>query len=200
MRRHRGRRWGGRGVPPRKPAAPFYGHRTIDVSGLRMRPNALGGRLRCRSNVLYDAPSGRIANVPMRHPSSRQPESDYGAQIARARQGIGVAEAAGIMQRWSIPVGAFAALLGVSERKWSRARAGRPDGLLSPVQSDRLLRVSQVLDHASAVFDDDQDAVAWFSMTNHALSGETPLSLMDTDAGVRQVDDVLTRVEFGVFA
>ena len=37
-------------------------------------------------------------------------------QIARARQGIAVAEAAGIMQRWSIPVGAFAALLGVSER------------------------------------------------------------------------------------
>ena len=136
----------------------------------------------------------------MRHPSSPQTESDYRAQILRARQGIAVAEAVGIMQRWSIPVGAFAALLGVSERKWSRARAGRGEGLLSPVQSDRLLRASQVLDHARAVFDDDQDAVAWFSIPNHALSGETPLSLMDTDAGVRHVDDVLTRIEFGVFA
>ena len=136
----------------------------------------------------------------MRHRSNPQPESDYRAQIARARQGIAVAEAVGIMQRWSIPVGVFAALLGVSERKWSRARAGRGDGLLSPVQSDRLLRASQVLDHARSVFDVDQDAVAWFSIPNHALSGETPLSLMDTDAGVRQVDDVLTRIEFGVFA
>lgn len=136
----------------------------------------------------------------MRNRSNPQSESDYQAQIARVRQGIAVAEAAGIMQRWSIPVGAFAALLGVSERKWSRARAGRADGLLSPVQSDRLLRASQVLDHARGVFDDDQDAVAWLSMPNHALSGETPLSLMDTDAGVRQVDDVLTRIEFGVFA
>ena len=26
------------------------------------------------------------------------------------------------------------------------------------------------------------------------------LSLMDTDAGVHQVDDVLTRIEFGVYA
>ena len=104
------------------------------------------------------------------------------------------------MQMWSIPVGVFAALLGVSERKWSRARAGSRDGLLSPVESDRLLRASQVFDHARAVFDNDQDAVAWFSLPNHALSGETPLSLMDTDAGVRQVDDVLTRVEFGVYA
>ena len=136
----------------------------------------------------------------MRHPSSPQTQSDYRSQISRVRQGIAVAEAVGIMQMWSIPVGAFAALLGVSERKWSRARAGRGDGLLSPVQSDRLLRASQVFDHARAVFDDDQDAVAWFSIPNHALSGETPLSLMDTDAGVRHVDDVLTRIEFGVFA
>ena len=144
-------------------------------------------------------------SVPMRHPSSIPPESDYRARIARARQGIAVAEAAGIMQTWSIPVGAFAALLGVSERKWSRARAGGPDGLLSPVESDRLLRARQVFDHARAVFDrafsgDDRDAVAWFSMPNHALSGDTPLSLMDTDAGVHQVDDVLTRIEFGVYA
>ena len=139
-------------------------------------------------------------SVPMRHPSSIPPESDYRARIARARQGIAVAEAAGIMQTWSIPVGAFAALLGVSERKWSRARAGGPDGLLSPVESDRLLRARQVFDHARAVFDNDQDVVAWFSMPNHALSGDTPLSLMDTDAGVHQVDDVLTRIEFGVYA
>ena len=138
--------------------------------------------------------------VPMRNPSSSPPESDYRARIARARQGIAVAEAARVMQVWSIPVGAFAALLGVSERKWSRARAGGSDGLLSPVESDRLLRASQVFEHARAVFDDDHDAVAWFSIPNHALSGETPLSLMDTDAGVHQVDDVLTRIEFGVYA
>ena len=136
----------------------------------------------------------------MRHPSSTPPESDYRARIARARQRIAVAEAAAIMQRWSIPVGAFAALLGVSQRKWSRARAGGSDGLLSPVESDRLLRASRVFDHARAVFDNDQDAVAWFSMPIRALSGETPLSLMDTDAGVHQVDAVLTRIEFGVYA
>ena len=84
--------------------------------------------------------------VPMRNPSSSPPESDYRARIARARQGIAVAEAARVMQVWSIPVGAFAALLGVSERKWSRARAGGSDGLLSPVESDRLLRASQVFE------------------------------------------------------
>ena len=79
-------------------------------------------------------------------------------------------------------------------------RGGGSNRLLSPVESDRLLRASQVFDHARAVFDNDRDAVAWCSKPNHALSGETPLSLMDTDAGVHQVDDVLTRIEFGVYA
>ena len=139
-------------------------------------------------------------SLPMQHSSSTAPEPDYRARVARARQGIAVAEAARIMQTWSIPVVTFAALLGVSERQWSRARAGDSDRLLSPVASDRLLRASQVFEHASAVFDNDHDAVGWFSMPNHALSGQTPLSLMDTDAGVREVDDVLTRIEFGVYA
>ncbi len=58
----------------------------------------------------------------------------------------------------------------------------------------------RVIDHASSVFDDETDAVAWMSAPNDALSGESPLSLLDTDAGVRLVEEVLTRVEFGVYS
>ena len=137
----------------------------------------------------------------MSHATSIHPEADdYRARVACARRGVVVADAVRIMQTWRIPVAAFAALLGVSERKWSRMRAGVPAVRLSPVESDRLLRVCGVLDHARAVFDDDQDAAAWFSIPNHALSGDTPLSLLDTDAGVREVDDILTRLELGVYA
>jgi len=136
----------------------------------------------------------------MRHLFDSGPENDYRIRVACARRGIAVADATHIMRMWSIPVAAFAALLGISERKWSRVRADAPDRLLSPVESDRLLRAYRVFEHARAVFDDERDAVSWLSMPNHALSGETPLSLMDTDAGVHQVDEVLTRVEFGVYA
>ena len=48
--------------------------------------------------------------------------------------------------------------------------------------------------HESPVFEELR------RLSNHALSGETPLSQMDTDAGVHQVDDVLTRIEYGVYA
>ena len=123
----------------------------------------------------------------------------YRMRVARARAGIPVAEAVEVMDGWAIPVARFAAILGTSERKWGRLRSAGNNAMLNPVESDRLLRLRDVFDHALTVFDSNEDAVAWFSLPNQALSGDTPLSLMDTDAGVHEVDAVLTRLEFGVF-
>ena len=132
--------------------------------------------------------------------TSARSDIDRRARVEAARRGVAVGEAIETMGAWSIPVARFAAILGCSERKWSRARAGAPDMLLSPTESDRLLRTRRVLDHAGTVFDGYGDTAAWLSTPNDALSGESPLSLMDTDAGVRLVDEVLTRLEFGVYA
>ena len=57
----------------------------------------------------------------------------------------------------------------------------------------------RVLEHAGSVFDNRQDAAEWLSAPNPSLSGRAPLSLLDTDAGAQEVDDVLTRLEFGVY-
>ena len=125
--------------------------------------------------------------------------ADYRTVVASVRAGVAVADAIGVMQSWAIPVGKFAGVLGVSERKWSRVRVAPAGAVLSPVESDRLIRVMQVLNHAKSIFDTDSDAVAWFSTPNPSLAGEAPLSWLDTDAGVHEVDDVLTRLEFGVY-
>ena len=131
--------------------------------------------------------------------SSTAGNEDYRRRVAKTRAGIPVTEAKKLMDAWGIPVGRFATILGSSERKWARLRSDSPKALLGPVESDRLLRLRAVLDHAAQIFDSVNDAKTWFSLPNHALSEDTPLSLMDTDAGVREVDDVLTRLEFGVF-
>ncbi len=125
---------------------------------------------------------------------------NYRSRVALARAGIPISEAVDMMETWLIPVGRFATILGSSERKWGRLRSAPENSLLGPVESDRLLRLRKVFDHAESVFDSHEDAVAWFSIPNRSLSGDTPLSLMDTDAGVHEVDAVLTRLEFGVFS
>ena len=77
---------------------------------------------------------------------------------------------------------------------------GALDELLATTDSDRLLRTRHVFEHARTVFDDEADARAWLSTPNAALSGRSPLSLLDTDAHAQLVDAALTRLEFGVHA
>ena len=74
------------------------------------------------------------------------------------------------------------------------------DALLAATDPDRLPRTQRVFEHARAVFDDGEAAGDWLSTPNPALSGHSPLSLLATDAGARRLDDVLTRLEFGVYA
>ena len=134
--------------------------------------------------------------------ASRAPQNDadYLTRVSRVREGVPVADAVEVMRAWFIPVARFATVLGVSERQWGRARSEASNATLSPVASDRLMRVVQIFDHAKTIFDNQGNAVEWFVTSNPALSGEAPLSLLDTDAGVHEVDDVLTRLEFGVYA
>lgn len=89
-------------------------------------------------------------------------------------------------------------LIGVSVRTLERHQ--KDNKLLNPVQSDRLLRYARIAARAEEVFEDAQIAKNWLRRPNQALGGEMPLNLLDTETGVNQVEDVLTRIEYGVYS
>ena len=71
---------------------------------------------------------------------------------------------------------------------------------LSPDESDRLARVFHLHKVALRTFDEDADKVGrWLRTPNRALSSEIPLDLIVTSGGARLVEDVLLRLEHGVF-
>ena len=71
---------------------------------------------------------------------------------------------------------------------------------LSPDESDRLARVLHLHKVALRTFDEDADKVGrWLRTPNRALSGEIPLDLTVTSGGARLVEDVLLRLEHGVY-
>jgi putative toxin-antitoxin system antitoxin component (TIGR02293 family) len=78
-------------------------------------------------------------------------------------------------------------------------RRQRPNRL-DPGESDRVVRMARVIAHAIEILGDRDKAAAWVDRRNRALGGETPLSLLDTDIGVGEVEDVLGRMEHGVFS
>jgi len=71
---------------------------------------------------------------------------------------------------------------------------------LRPADSDRLFRLVRIVVETADVLGSEEKASRWLQAPNRALGGQTPLSLLDTDPGAQQVEEVLGRIEHGVFS
>jgi putative toxin-antitoxin system antitoxin component (TIGR02293 family) len=74
------------------------------------------------------------------------------------------------------------------------------DARLTPTESDRTVRLAQVYATASETLGSGDKAAAWLKTPNRALRGGRPLDQLDTDPGVREVEDVLGRISYGVYS
>jgi len=86
-------------------------------------------------------------------------------------------------------------VLQLSPRSLQRRKAAR----LTPVESERVLRLARVAAHANDVLGDRAAALRWLTRPNRALAGEVPLRLLDTDVGAEEVMEVLDRALYGVY-
>lgn len=67
-------------------------------------------------------------------------------------------------------------------------------------ESDRLFRLARIGSEAAGVLGSEEKAARWLHERNRALGGETPLALLDTEIGAKRVEDILGRIEHGVFS
>lgn len=70
--------------------------------------------------------------------------------------------------------------------------------LLKADESDRVARVARVAALATEAL--GPDAVRWLREPNVALGSRPPLGMLGTDAGARQVEQIIGRIEHGVFS
>jgi putative toxin-antitoxin system antitoxin component (TIGR02293 family) len=92
----------------------------------------------------------------------------------------------------------LAAFVQISPRTLVRRRE---EGRLNPAESDRLIRASRVFGKALELFEGDVDATRrWFSTKVPALDGRTPLEVASSEIGAREVEDLVGRLEHGVFS
>ena len=71
---------------------------------------------------------------------------------------------------------------------------------LSPAASDCLVRMARLVIRAEEALGARESALRWFTTPNRALGGALPARLVSTDAGAVLVDQILGRVEHGVFS
>ena len=73
-------------------------------------------------------------------------------------------------------------------------------GRLSLDESERLLAIAKIFRQAAEVLGSEAKAVHWLKSPVPALEGRTPLQCAETQVGLREVEDVLTRIEDVVYS
>ncbi len=67
-------------------------------------------------------------------------------------------------------------------------------------ESDRTLRMARVVALAQEVLGSDEKASHWMSNPNRALGGRRPFDQLDTEPGVRSVEEVLYGIAYGMYS
>jgi putative toxin-antitoxin system antitoxin component (TIGR02293 family) len=117
----------------------------------------------------------------------------------RVRQGLSPGALARVKQLTAFSDPQLARCLGTSLKTLSRIHASG-DKRLSPQLSDRLYRLARVFTLAETALGDREAARGWLQRPQPGLGGKVPRELLATEAGAREVEDLLGRIEHGVLA
>jgi len=86
----------------------------------------------------------------------------------------------------------------VPKRTLARRKAANEP--LTVEETDKALRLERIAVQAERVFADADKAHRWLRKAKRELKGETPLAYLASEAGARTVEEMLFRIEHGIFA
>jgi putative toxin-antitoxin system antitoxin component (TIGR02293 family) len=127
-----------------------------------------------------------------------RPVSKGGALAELVREGLPVKALLLLAERLDIRQAEISEKIGIPRRTLTRRL--QQHSRLTAAESDRAVRLAQVYSTAAETLGDEQKAAAWLKTPNRALRGGRPLDQLDTDPGVREVEDVLGRIAYGVYS
>ena len=116
--------------------------------------------------------------------------------IRKIQKGLRFSELETLQNSIDLPFEQLAAKLSISRSTLQRRKAA---GRLSPDESDKVMRLSRLLEHATNVFGDVERARAWLKFPQRGLGGAIPLDYAETEVGAREVDDLLGRIKYSVY-
>ena len=91
-----------------------------------------------------------------------------------------------------------AALVQIPRRTLTRRRQDRR---FTPDESDRLVGAARLLSKALDLFDGDAAAAReWLTEAQLVLGGAIPIEVARTETGAREVENLIGRIEHGVFS
>ncbi|HKK19512.1 MAG TPA: antitoxin Xre/MbcA/ParS toxin-binding domain-containing protein [Opitutales bacterium] len=118
--------------------------------------------------------------------------------VDRILAGLSVEEFDTLREMLGLSVDQMAGKIGISVATLSRRRAKRQ--LLDRDHSDRLMRYARLYWQAVDYFEGDAaTARDWLARPARGLAGRSPLEFAETEMGAREVEDLIGRLEHGVY-
>jgi len=112
--------------------------------------------------------------------------------------GLPVNVVAHIAAGLGLRVDEFAALCGMSRATFHRKKTAKAK--LGRMESDMVARYASLLNHATEVFSDPAAAGKWLREPQIGLGGAVPIDFAQSTQGYQEVEKLLTRIDYSVYA
>lgn len=118
-------------------------------------------------------------------------------QIARIQAGLSFRAVQNLQKALNLPLEEIATVLGMSRATLHRRKI---EGKIDREESEKLLRYQRLLKKAEEVFGDAINAREWLTHKQTGLGNALPLDFAKTEIGAREVENLLGRIEYGVYS
>ena len=121
---------------------------------------------------------------------------DISEKITMIRSGISKKELEKVKEQSGLDYDSLSSILSVSRATLINKKGADK---FDAATSERILLLADTLAYGQSVFEDKDRFNTWMKSSNKALGNKPPISIMDTVYGIREVQNLIGRIEHGVF-
>jgi putative toxin-antitoxin system antitoxin component (TIGR02293 family) len=126
-----------------------------------------------------------------------QPRFESSEEAIRAiKRGLPLKAFDRLRDRLDVTEARLAGVVGIKMRTLARRKI---EGRFTPEESDRIHRLSGLMDRTAEFFRSEEKAAGWLKAPQYDFNGIPPLDYADTEVGTKEVFHLLGRLEHGVF-
>lgn len=131
------------------------------------------------------------------HGTSGNTAFSPGQLVEVLRVGLPVKELNDLQATLAVPMDKLVPMLGISKATLHRRKI---EGRLDQAESDRVVRYARLMGKAIEVMESEENARQWLNSSQFGLGGAVPLEYAETEVGAREVENLLGRIEYGVYS
>ena len=116
-------------------------------------------------------------------------------KISAPPPGLDFGEFEALRRQLDLSLEELTARLGLSRATMEKRKAS---GRLTPEESGKVVCFARLLGHAVHLFGGLDEARQWLKAPQRGLHGAVPLDYAKTDLGAREVENLLTQLDYGI--